>query len=155
HDSLRTRFVDSDGNPTQMVDRSLRLRLESLEVAAGSTAQREEEAQALIRAEVNRPFNLSAGLPIRATLIRVQSDDHWFILNIHHIVSDEWSLKICFRELSELYAAHCEHRQPQLRALPIQYADYSIWQHGALKNGALEQQLDFWRRQLDGPPPVL
>ncbi len=155
HDSLRTRFVDSEGNPTQLVDRTLRSNLEIHDLTARPAAQRDEEAQALVRAEVNRPFNLSAGLPIRAMLIRVQTDDHWFVLNLHHIVSDEWSLKICFRELSELYAAHCEHRQPQLRPLPIQYADYSVWQRSALKDGVLEQQLAYWRRQLGGSPPIL
>jgi amino acid adenylation domain-containing protein len=109
----------------------------------------------LIRAEVNRPFKLSSGPPIRATLIRVQPDDHWFVLNIHHIVSDEWSLKICFRELGELYAAHCEKRAAQLPELPIQYSDFSVWQRDALKGQMLEQQLGYWRQQLQGPPPVL
>src|SRR6185503_3216573 len=119
------------------------------------SAQRDEQAQALIRAEVNRPFNLSSGPPIRAALVRVQADDHWFVLNMHHIVSDEWSLKVCFQELSELYTAHCEQRQPQLAALPIQYADYSVWQRDTLKGDLLEKQLAYWRENLQGPPPVL
>ena len=155
HDSLRTRFVDSDGSPAQLVDRTLSLKLEIHDLTARPAAQRDEEARTLVRAEVNRPFDLSASLPIRATLIRVQPDDHWFVLNMHHIASDEWSLKICFRELSEFYAARCEHREPQLRPLPIQYADYSVWQRAALKGGVLEQQLAYWRRQLEGSPPVL
>jgi amino acid adenylation domain-containing protein/FkbH-like protein len=155
HDSLRTRFVDAEGSPAQLVDRSLRLNLEFHDLSGRPTTQRDDEAQALIRAEVNRPFKLSAGPPIRATLIRVQPDDHWFVLNIHHIVSDEWSLKICFRELSELYAAHCEKRAPQLPELSIQYADYSVWQRDSLKGEMLEEHLAYWRQQLQGPPPIL
>jgi amino acid adenylation domain-containing protein/FkbH-like protein len=155
HDSLRTRFVDAEGSPTQLVDKSLRLNLSVHDLSDRPVARRDEEAQALVRAEVNRPFNLSAGPPVRATLIRVQSDDHWFVLNIHHIVSDEWSLKICFRELSELYAANCEQRAPQLPELAIQYADYSVWQRESLKGEMLEEQLAFWREQLKGTPPVL
>ncbi len=155
HDSLRTRFVDAEGNPAQLVDKTLRLNLELHDLSGQAATQREEKAQALVRAEVNRPFNLSSGAPIRATLIRMQPEDHWFVLNIHHIVSDEWSLKICFRELGELYAAHCERRQPQLPALPIQYADYSVWQRETLQGDLLEKQLAYWRKNLQGPPPVL
>jgi amino acid adenylation domain-containing protein/FkbH-like protein len=155
HDSLRTRFVDMEGSPAQVVDKTLRLNLDFHDLSPLPTEQRDPEAQSLVRAEVNRPFNLSSGAPIRATLVRVKPDQHWFILNIHHIVSDEWSLKICFQELKELYAAHCEGREPQLPELPIQYADYSVWQRGWLKDDVLEQQLAFWREQLQGPPPVL
>ena len=100
HESLRTRFVDVEGSPAQLVDKSLRLNLDFHDLSNRPAAQREDEAQALVRAEVNRPFDLSSGPPVRATLIRLQPDDHWFVLNIHHIVSDEWSLKICFQELS-------------------------------------------------------
>ena len=155
HDSLRTRFVEVDGSPVQLVDRSLSLNLSFHDLSDHPAAQRDDAVQALIRTEVNRPFKLSSGLPIRATLIRVRPSDHWFVLNLHHIVSDEWSLGICFRELSELYAAHCEKRAPQLPELPIQYADYSVWQRDFLKGEMLEKQLAYWRDQLEGPPPVL
>ena len=152
HDSLRTRFVDTEGSPTQVVDKTLRLNLDFHDLTQRPADQRDAEAQSLVRAEVNRPFNLSSGPPIRATLIRISPDEHWFVLNIHHIVSDEWSLKICFQELKELYAAHCEARAPQLPELPIQYADYSAWQREWLKDEVLEQQLVYWREQLEGAP---
>ncbi len=155
HESLRTRFVNVEGSPAQVVDNSLRLDLDFHDVSHRPAAQYEADAQALVRAEVNRPFDLSSGPPVRAMLIRLKPDEHWFVLNIHHIVSDEWSLKICFRELTELYTAHCEGRTADLPELPIQYADYSQWQRESLKNGVLEQQLNFWREQLKGPPPVL
>ncbi|HWD93513.1 MAG TPA: amino acid adenylation domain-containing protein [Verrucomicrobiae bacterium] len=155
HESLRTRFVDIEGSPAQVVDKTLRLNLDFQDLSGRPADERDAEAQALVRAEVSRPFNLSSGPPIRATLIRVKPDEHWFVLNIHHIVSDEWSLKICFQELTELYAAHCEGRAPKLPELPIQYADYSAWQREWLKDDVLEEQLSFWRDQLQGAPPML
>src|SRR6185437_6882052 len=155
HESLRTRFVDTEGSPAQVVDKSLRLNLAVHDLTGYAPAQREEEAQLLVRAEVNRPFNLSSGPPIRATLLRLKTDEHWLILNLHHIVSDEWSLKICFRELKELYTAACEQRRPDLPELPIQYADYAVWQRELLNGDLLEDQLAFWREQLSGTPPVL
>ena len=155
HESLRTRFVNVEGSPAQVVDKSLRLDLDFHDVSHRPAAQYEADAQALVGTEINRPFDLNSGPPVRAMLIRLKPDEHWFVLNIHHIVSDEWSLKICFRELTELYAAHCEGHTLDLPELPIQYADYSQWQRESLKNGVLEQQLNFWREQLKGPPPVL
>ena len=155
HESLHTRFVDVEGNPAQLVDNTLRLDLNFLDLTNNPVAKREDEAQALVRAEVKRPFDLSAGPPVRATLIRLQPEEHWFILNIHHIVSDEWSLKICFRELTELYTANCEQRPAQLPELSIQYADYSTWQREWLKGEVLEGHLEYWRKQLQGTPPVL
>ena len=128
HEILRTRFVDVEGNPTQIVDANLPLKLEFHDLILLPAEQREIEAQALVRAEVNRSFNLNSDLPIRATLIRLQPHEHRFVLNLHHIVSDEWSLKICFHELGELYEAYCRQRAPCLPQLPIQYADYALWQ---------------------------
>ena len=155
HESLRTRFVEVDGSPTQVVDATLHLNLEIHDLSDRAAAQREGEAQSLVQAEVNKPFNLSVGPPIRATLIRLGRDEHWFVLNIHHIVSDEWSLKICFGELTELYTDFCEQRTSNLSDLPIQYTDYTLWQREWLKGDIVEGQLAYWRRQLQGSPPVL
>jgi amino acid adenylation domain-containing protein/FkbH-like protein len=155
HESLRTRFVDAEGSPAQVIDKTLRLNLDFHDLTHRPPDQREAEAKELVRQEVNRPFNLSSGPPIRALLVRVKPEEHWFVLNLHHIVSDEWSLKICFQELKELYTACCEERASHLPELPIQYADYSVWQREWLKGDVLEEQLAFWREQLAGPPPVL
>ncbi len=155
HESLRTRFVDVDGNPEQVVDQGLKLNLVIHDLSNRSLSHREEEAQSFVRTEVSRPFDLSSGPPIRATLIRLSAVEHWFVLNMHHIVSDEWSLKVCFRELTELYTAACEKRSPELPQLPIQYADYTLWQHDWLRGEVLDEQLAYWRAKLEGNPPVL
>jgi amino acid adenylation domain-containing protein/FkbH-like protein len=155
HESLRTRFVDNDGNPAQIVDPDLRLDFKFTDLTSDTTGPTESAAQSLVRAEVNRPFDLKSGPLIRATLIRVRADEHWFILNVHHIVSDEWSLRIFFQELGESYAAWLQGRNPTLPQLPIQYADYALWQRRSLKEEMLEEQLSYWREKLQGNPPVL
>lgn len=153
HESLRTRFVDIDGNPAQIVDADLGLDFEFHDLSGASTS--ESAAQSLIRAEVKRPFDLKSGPPIRAKLIRVRADEHWFVLNIHHIVSDEWSLRVCFEELKELYTARLNGTKPALTPLPIQYADYTLWQRDWLRGAVLEKQLSYWQEKLGGNPPVL
>jgi len=155
HETLRTRFIDNDGSPAQVVDAKLRGELNVHDLSERPVPQREAEARSLVREEVNRPFDLRSGPPIRAMLIRIKADEYWFILNLHHIISDEWSLKICFEELTEFYTAFCEKRSPQLPALALQYADYALWQREWLKDEVLEEELGYWRQQLQGNPPVL
>jgi amino acid adenylation domain-containing protein/FkbH-like protein len=154
HESLRTRFVDIDGNPTQVVDSDLSLEFEICDLGAEISGS-ESAVHSLIRAEVNRPFDLRKGPLIRARLIRVAADEHWFVLNMHHIVSDEWSLRICFQEMGELYTSRLEARDPDLPQLSIQYADYTRWQRDWLSGEVLEEQLSYWQGKLAGSPPVL
>jgi amino acid adenylation domain-containing protein/FkbH-like protein len=153
HEILRTCFVSNEGSPSQVVAEEMPVDLEIHDFVALPENQREIRAQADVRAEVNRPFNLSAGPLVRATLLRLRPDEHWFILNFHHIVSDEWSLKICFQELTELYAAACEGTSPGMPELPIQYADYALWQRDLLEE--FESQFAYWQKQLGGNFPVL
>lgn len=155
HETLRTRFVDNDGSPAQVVDAKLRGELNLHDLTERPVPQREGEARALMREEVNRPFDLRSGPPIRAMLIRTKADEHWFVLNLHHIISDEWSLKICIEELTEFYTAFCDKRDPQFPPLPIQYADYTLWQREWLRDEVVEQELGYWRERLQGNPPVL
>src|SRR5262249_5393027 len=112
-------------------------------------------ARRLVRIEINRPFDLSSGPLLRAALFRIRADEHWFLINLHHIVSDEWSLRICIQELTALYEAFHRNEKPDLPPLPIQYSDYALWQRDWLRSGVLEEQLAYWRRQLRNNPPVL
>lgn len=155
HEVLRTRFVSVEGAPKQIVGACSRAKIGQHDLRHFPAADREREANTLVRAEVNRPFDLAAGPVIRGTLLRLADREHWFVLNMHHIVSDEWSLKICFRELTEFYTAFCEGRAPEVPELPIQYGDYTLWQRDWLRPELVEKQLAFWRKQLEGNPPVL
>src|SRR5207245_16857 len=107
-----------------------------------------------IREEVNRPFDLSAELLIRATLLRLRGDEHLLILTMHHIVSDEWSLKILFSELAKFYEGFVKGEPVLLPELPIQYADFAEWQREWVEGEVLAKQLGFWKEQLAGNQPV-
>ncbi|HST61990.1 MAG TPA: amino acid adenylation domain-containing protein, partial [Longimicrobium sp.] len=102
-----------------------------------------------------RPFDLAAGPLLRSTLVRLGPDEHALLFTLHHVVSDAWSMDVLVRDVSELYAAFAEGRDPVLPALPLQYADYAAWQRAWLQGGVLEAQLGYWTARLAGAPPLL
>ncbi len=140
HEALRTRFVAVDGKPVAVVDAELRLKL-----AVEPAVDVEQQA----RAEALEPFDLAAGPLIRARLLRVNAAEHIALVTLHHIISDGWSTGVLVRELSALYAGR------ELAPLGIQYGDFAAWQRAWLSGEVLEAQLDYWREQLQGAPPVL
>jgi amino acid adenylation domain-containing protein/FkbH-like protein len=149
HEALRTRFECQQETPVQVV--SARVEFKLRVVAAANPP----EADGWIRDELQRPFNLIGTEPLlRAVLVCLETDHHLLVLNLHHIVADEWSLKILFRELEEFYKAHLEDRKALLPEIPIQYADYAAWQRGSFSDESLQKQLDFWKSELHDKPPV-
>ena len=96
HEILRTRFVSAEGAPSQVIDKGPGTRMHVVDLRDLPPAVREERGRALVREEVNRAFDLSSLPPVRAMLLRLGADEHWLVLNLHHIVSDEWSLKFVF-----------------------------------------------------------
>ena len=105
--------------------------------------------------EAKRPFDLAQGPLFRASLLRLAEDDHVLLLTMHHIVSDGWSMGIFTRELTALYEAFSEGKPSPLPELPIQYADFAVWQREWLQGEVLEKQLSYWRERLGGDLPVL
>jgi amino acid adenylation domain-containing protein/non-ribosomal peptide synthase protein (TIGR01720 family) len=97
-----------------------------------------------------RPFDLAAGPLLRVCLMRLAADEHVAVLCVHHIAADGWSMQVFVRELGELYAAHMSARPHALPELPVQYADYSAWQHHWLAGERLARALDYWRNRLEG-----
>jgi amino acid adenylation domain-containing protein len=152
HESLRTVFRSVDGTPIQEVipDRKLNLELVTLD-----NQKSEEGVRLMLRAEVRRPFDLLSDLPLRATVYRREEEDHWLLLVLHHIASDGWSMGVLLRELSELYTANCTGEPAELPELPIQYADFAIWQREWLRGEALEKQASYWKERLKGAPALL
>jgi amino acid adenylation domain-containing protein/FkbH-like protein len=149
HEVLRTCFECQAETPTQLVSSQSEFKLRV--IAAGNST----EAESWIREEVQRPFNLAGPEPLlRAVLVCLEPDHHLLALNLHHIVADEWSLKILFREMEEFYKAQLEAREANLPELPIQYGDYAAWQREWLSDESLREQLDFWKAQLNGKPPI-
>ena len=115
----------------------------------------QQRAQALVRVEAGRGFDLQAGPLLRAGLLRLGDEDHLLSLTLHHIVTDAWSMGVLTRELSELYAGLHAGEAVELPELEIQYADYAVWQQQWLDGGGLDRQLDYWRKQLSGAPALL
>ncbi|MGN6479348.1 condensation domain-containing protein, partial [Luteibacter sp.] len=156
HEPLRTRFAEHEGVATQVIDAPEALRLEVTDLSGLAPEAREAEAVRLQQAEVERPFDLERGPLFRASLLRLGEREHVLLMNMHHIVSDGWSLLgVIPRELGILYAAFLEGRASPLPALEVQYADYALWQRDWLQGEALERQLSYWRERLSGAPGVL
>ncbi|WP_223636166.1 non-ribosomal peptide synthetase [Corallococcus sp. EGB] len=151
HESLRTVFVSQGGEPAQVILPEVPFALDVVELGEASR----EVLEARLREEARRPFDLTRGPLLRVSLLRLGAEAHVLWLNMHHIVSDGWSMGVLVRELSALYGAHVSGRPSTLAPLPVQYVDYAAWQRDWLKDEALEHHLSYWRRQLAGAPPLL
>ncbi|HZE68262.1 MAG TPA: amino acid adenylation domain-containing protein [Pyrinomonadaceae bacterium] len=155
HESLRTTFKAIDGQPVQIVSGAHEIKLLFADLKGLPEAEREGEARQLAIAEARRPFDLSRDHPLRAVLVRIEDDDHWLLLTMHHIVSDGWSMGILRRELSSIYEAIATNQRIDLSELPVQYADFAEWQREWLQGKVLEEQLGYWLKSLAGAPSVL
>ena len=115
----------------------------------------EAEAQRLAAQEAQRPFDLARGPLVRTVLVRLGDEEHLFLVAMHHIVSDGWSMGIFIREFVALYPALIAGRSSPLPELPIQYGDFAVWQRQWLQGEVLEKHLAYWQRQLHGAPAAL
>ncbi|HYO12242.1 MAG TPA: amino acid adenylation domain-containing protein, partial [Thermoanaerobaculia bacterium] len=156
HESLRTTFARSaSGEPVQVIAPTLDLDLPLVDLSDLSRDSREAIALRLAAEEMDRPFDLGRGPLFRVSLLRLAEEHHLMLLSLHHIVSDGWSMGILIRELAAMYGAALEGRTPALPDLPVQYADFALWQRGWLRDEALERRLAWWREHLAGAPMVL
>ncbi|HYH78313.1 MAG TPA: amino acid adenylation domain-containing protein, partial [Longimicrobium sp.] len=155
HEALRTVFAEVDGSPVQIVALFGAFALPVEDLSGLSEADREAAVRRRAGEEARRAFDLSAGPLFRAALLRLGAEEHVLLLSMHHVVSDGWSMGVFFRELSALYAAYLAGRESPLPELPVQYADYAVWQHEQLAGEVLDRQLSYWREQLSGAPALL
>jgi len=155
HEALRTSFTLRNGEPVQAIARDLVLAVPIIDLSSLPGDQREAEIEKRTGEEARLPFDLSTGPVMRAQILRVQPDDHLLLLTMHHIVSDRWSLGVAATELAEHYCALIEHRPSQLPDLAVQYADFSVWQRKTLEGDVLNQQLQYWKKKLEGAPSLL
>ncbi|HBL59419.1 MAG TPA: non-ribosomal peptide synthetase [Cyanobacteria bacterium UBA8803] len=155
HESLRTTFISVDGEPLQIIAQRSNLTLPLIDIEEISAAAREEEAKRLTIEEAQAPFNLAVGPLVRVKLLRLAAEDHILLVTLHHIISDGWSRGIFRRELAALYEAFSSEKPSPLPELPIQYADFAVWQRNWLQGEVLETQLSYWKQQLGGQLPVL
>ncbi|AKJ02445.1 amino acid adenylation domain-containing protein [Archangium gephyra] len=152
HESLRTSFPTVNGQPVQHVAPQLELPLPLVDLSELPEPSRSQRLQELLTAEARKPFDLRRAPLLRCTLLRLSASEHVLLLTMHHIVTDGWSLDVLFRELGALYAAFSSQQSSPLPALPLQYADFSLWQRQWLQGDSLERQLSFWKQQLADLP---
>jgi len=155
HEALRTTFETEDGAAVQVIHDALPITVPVTDLRHLPAEERETAAQRQMQLSAQRPFNLSTGPLLRAELWRLDDEEHIALLNMHHIVSDDWSLGVLIGELGALYVAHVNELPSPLPALTLQYADFAAWQRNWLQGEALETQLAYWRAQLQGAPPLL
>ncbi len=155
HETLRTTFAGDGGAPVQVVHPPAPVALVELDLRELPSAEREAEAERVAAAEAMLPFDLARGPLLRCTLLRLDDDDHVLCFVLHHIVSDGWSRGVLVREVSALYAAFSRGEEPRLPELPVQYADFAVWQREWLSGETLEAQIGFWKERLAGAPPLL
>jgi amino acid adenylation domain-containing protein/thioester reductase-like protein len=154
HESLRTRFTLVDGRPVQEIG-PVDCPLSVIDLRHLPAAEQPEQVRRLALAEACLSFDLARGPLLRTSLLRLAGDRHVLLLTMHHIVSDGWSMGVFYRELAHLYRAYVAGQSPSLPPLPLQYADFAVWQRDWLSGEALAKQLAYWRTQLAEAPPVL
>jgi aspartate racemase len=155
HDVLRTRFSTQDGQPVQIIAPELTLTLSIIDLPHLPVIEREAQIKQWLAAESQLPFDLANGPLFRCQLLRLVPETHIFLMNVHHTVFDGWSLGVLLREVAILYQAFSTGRRSPIPELPIQYADFALQQRRCFQEDAMQAQLDYWKQQLEGSPPLL
>jgi amino acid adenylation domain-containing protein len=152
HEALRTNFASKEGHPIQVISPRLALKLPVTDLREVPENERKAHALRLARQEMRRRFDLSKGPLLRAKLLRLGIDEYYFLVVMHHIISDGWSSKVFIREMVALYESLSKGEPSPLPDLPIQYADYSLWEKVWLESGNLQPHLEYWNQQLADLP---
>ncbi|NVJ03794.1 amino acid adenylation domain-containing protein [Myxococcus sp. AM001] len=153
HEALRVTYSEEDGVPVQRIQPPPRFQLR--EVDLRGREDREAEAMRDMLASALRPFDLTRGPLMHASLLRLEDEEHVLFFCMHHIASDGWSLGVLARELSRLYTASVTGGDAGLPRLDIQYPDYAAWQRDWLSGEELRERIGFWRNALQGAPMLL
>ncbi|PSB40958.1 condensation domain-containing protein, partial [Chamaesiphon polymorphus] len=155
HQVLRTSFHTVDDRPIQVIHPATTLKIQAIDLQALAPIDRSTEYQAAIEKEALIPFDLETAPLIRCSLLLLSATEQVLLLTMHHIISDGWSIGVLIQELAFLYPAFCAGSPSPLPELPIQYADFALWQRQYLAGSMLETQLDYWQQQLQGAPELL
>ncbi|PKM21189.1 MAG: hypothetical protein CVV11_06960, partial [Gammaproteobacteria bacterium HGW-Gammaproteobacteria-15] len=154
HATLRTRFIEQDGVPLQLLQPDADFVLAVTDLTSLPEVQRQQQQQQLALAEANTAFDLQHDLMLRVKLLKIADDEHFLLMTVHHIVADGWSMGLLAEEFVRLYDAFSQGMDNPLAALPVQYADFAVWQREWLAGDMLQQQVNFWRQALTGAPAV-
>ena len=154
HEVLRTTYFAIDGQPSPAVSQNIPIEVPIIDLSAYAESEREAELQSRIAEITEQPFDLSRDLILRAALLKLGPTEFVLLLVTHHIASDGWSNEVLRRELTTLYEAFVSGKPNPLPELPIQYADYAVWQREWVTDEALEKQLSYWKTQLSNIPQL-
>ncbi|WP_394842177.1 amino acid adenylation domain-containing protein [Pendulispora brunnea] len=155
HEALRTSFGTKDGEPVQVIAQDAKVPFEAFDLSDASASDKETRVQRMAAEQASRPFDLGRAPLIRVAAAKLGAGEHVLVLVVHHIVADGWSMSVLVGELAELYDAERSGRPSTLRPLPIQYADFAVWQRDWMRGPVREAHLGYWRQRLQDPPPAL
>ncbi|WP_375328979.1 amino acid adenylation domain-containing protein [Microcystis sp. BLCC-F210] len=155
HESLRTNFATIEGNPVQIIKPESNWQLTLINGKDSPKYREEQEIKKWLEIHSHQPFDLANDSLIRSTLLKLSDTEHFLLICLHHIVSDGWSMGVFIEELTTLYNAYTKGLEPLLQELPIQYADFAIWQREYLQGEIRENQLNYWQKQLADAPALL
>ncbi|MDJ0897246.1 MAG: amino acid adenylation domain-containing protein [Xenococcus sp. MO_188.B8] len=155
HEVLRTSFTTVNGTPIQVIDPEATINIKVLDLQEVEVTERETVLPQQIQLEAITPFDLERAPLIRCSLWQLEATEYVLLLTMHHIVSDGWSIGVFIQELYSLYQAFAAGEPSPLPELPIQYADFAVWQRQWLRGEVRETQLNYWKQELDGAPELL
>jgi amino acid adenylation domain-containing protein len=150
HETLRTWFIESDGEPFQVAEPEVSLRVHSIDLSARPEADALAECDRIARVEATKPFNLAIAPLIRVTHVRMRPDLAIVLVTAHHAVCDGWSIGLLAREMGAICAALQAGRHPDVPALQITYGDYAAWQREVVLEDGLAPEIAYWSRTLEG-----
>jgi amino acid adenylation domain-containing protein/non-ribosomal peptide synthase protein (TIGR01720 family) len=155
HEALRTTFDTVEGTPVQRIHETVNMALPLVDLRALPASEREAAVKRAGGIEAQKPFDLHKGPILRPSLFQLDDEDHVLLLSMHHAVADVWALGVFRSELASLYVAFREGKPSPLPELPVQYADYSVWQRQWLAGPVFDEQMAYWKKQLAGIPKLL
>ncbi|ACK73821.1 amino acid adenylation domain protein (plasmid) [Gloeothece citriformis PCC 7424] len=155
HEALRTIFHSTETEPCQVILPSLNFEFPLIDLSEFSNTEQDKKVQEAIAQACRSPFDLTQAPLMRGLLLRLNDEEYIFALIIHHIVTDGWSMEVLIKELGMLYTALSNGEPLSLPPLPIQYADFAVWQRQWIQGDILEQQLAYWKQQLEGANFIL
>ncbi|MFP4120964.1 amino acid adenylation domain-containing protein [Coleofasciculus sp.] len=155
HEVLRTTFTTVNNQPFQCIAPSLTLTLPLVDLRQLPPDEREVEVRRRANEEAQYPFNLAGDPLLRATILKLDAEDYMVLFTMHHIISDGWSMGVLIQEVAAVYEAFCVGKPSPLPELPIQYADFAVWQREWLQGQVMETELAYWQQQLSNPPSLL
>lgn len=155
HEILRTSFQIIDEQTLQVIAPSLTFKLITINLQTYPEAETEAKVKQIVTENSRQPFDLNQAPLFRGTLIYLSEQEHILLLTMHHIISDGWSWQIFYQELAALYQTFCKDSPASLPELPIQYADFALWQRQSLNDQDPSHQLTYWKQQLQDAPPIL